>query len=232
MTLPPFADPEHARVLPAAAPLPAVGDERLTVAALRRRFAQPPTWTPEHLADGARLHDRAPRAAAVLLPLVPRGQELQLILTRRHDGLHEHPGQISFPGGRRDGQDLHPAVTALREAREEIGLVPHGVEVLGTLPAYLTASHYLVVPVVALVPPQRLQPQPGEVSEVFEVPLAFLMNPAHHQRRLWEQPPAAPGAAVFRREFFSMPYERGGKRYFIWGATAAMIRNLYRLLIA
>lgn len=233
MTLSPLPDPERARVLPSATRLPAVGDERLTAAALRRRFAQPPSWTPENLADSARLNERAPRAAAVLLPLVPRPGGLQLILTRRHAGLHEHPGQISFPGGRRDSQDVHPAVTALREAHEEIGLAPQGVEVLGALPPYLTASRYLVVPVVALVPPrQRLQPQPGEVSEVFEVPLAFLMDPRHHQHRVWEPVPTAPGAAAMRREFLSMPYERGGQRYFIWGATAAMIRNLYRLLIA
>ncbi len=233
MTLLPLSDPERARVLPNAAPLPAVGDERLTAAALRQRFAQPPIWTPENLADSARLNERAPRAAAVLLPLVPRAAGLQLILTRRHAGLHEHPGQISFPGGRRDSQDVHPAVTALREAQEEIGLAPQGLEVLGSLPPYLTASRYLVVPVVALVPPHHhLQPQPGEVSEVFEVPLGFLMNPLHHQHRVWEPAPAAPGTAAMRREFLSMPYERGGQRYFIWGATAAMIRNLYRLLIA
>lgn len=230
--IPPL-DPERADLLPAGTVLPAVGMEHLTADAVRARFAHPPAWHPEQAADTARLHNRPIRGAAVLVPLVQRGEGLHLILTRRHPDLPEHAGQISFPGGRRDSQDTHPVVTALREAREEIGLRPDGVEILGTLPLYLTASRYVVTPVVALVPmPEGLEPCPTEVSEVFEVPLEFLMDPAHHERRSWTPDQNHPGALGVRREFFSIPYERDSDRYFIWGATAAMIRNLYRLLIA
>ena len=120
--------------------------------------------------------------------------------------------------------------TALREADEEIGLPGTHVEVLGTLPNYVTGSAFIVTPVVALVTPGfQLQPNPAEVADVFEVPLRFLMNPAHHRRHVYEF-----GGA--QREWLSMPYtseapELSQERY-IWGATAAMLRNFYRFLAA
>jgi len=228
-------DPESAELIGRDEVLPAVPAARLAPDWLRKRFASPTAWTPELFEDSLRLSTQAAlRGAAVLIALVPRPQGMQVLLTRRNLHLHEHAGQISFPGGRCDRQDIHPAATALREAHEEIGLRPAGAEVLGTLPLYCTASRYAVTPVVALIPAaENLQPQPGEVSEVFEVPLAFLMDPGHHEHREWRpgndvalNPPA------LRRRFLVMPYVANGQRYVIWGATAAMLRNLYRLLIA
>jgi len=228
------ADPQSARLLGRDTALPAVAAERLTPQWLRQRFARPPAWQPELFEDTLRLNDQPLRGAAVLVGLVPRPQGLHVLLTRRTLDLHEHAGQISFPGGRRDRQDLHPAVTALREAREEIGLAPRGTEVLGTLPLYRTASRYAVSPVVALLAQtQGWRAQPGEVSEIFDVPLAFLMDPRHHEHREWVSPQPDPHTGlVLRRRFLLIPYTVGDRRYVIWGATAAMLRNLYRLLIA
>jgi 8-oxo-dGTP pyrophosphatase MutT (NUDIX family) len=133
---------------------------------------------------------------------------------------------VAFPGGRVDPEDASLVHTALREAQEEVGLPPDVVEVLGLLPTYITGSAFAVSPVVALVqPPGQLQPNPHEVAEVFEVPLAFLLNPAHHRRHVYD-------LGGIRREWFSMPYEYGSKSFYIWGATAGMLRNFYRFLMA
>ena len=129
--------------------------------------------------------------------------------------------------------DANPVAAALREAQEEVGLDPQRVEVLGSLPTYTTGTGFIVTPVVGLIVPQdhdhpwlSLQPDPGEVDDVFEVPLDFLMDPRHHQRRAFD----LSGTSL---EFFSMPWSsEAGKEYFIWGATAAMLRNLYRFLAA
>lgn len=226
-------DPDTSLLLGRDAALPAVPRDTLTLAGLRRRFASPPAWQPEVFEDSIRLNELPLRAAAVLVPIVARPEGLRLLLTTRNADLHEHAGQISFPGGRRDRHDLHPAATALREAREEIGLSPQGVELLGDLPVYRTASRYSVTPVVALLPhAEGWVAQPAEVSEVFEVPLDFLMDPAHHEQREWIAVDGETNLTVIRRRFLSIPYVEGGRRYVIWGATAAMIRNLYRLLIA
>jgi 8-oxo-dGTP pyrophosphatase MutT (NUDIX family) len=154
-----------------------------------------------------------------------------VLLTQRTDHLNDHPSQISFPGGRAEADDADAIATALREAREEIGLDELEVEVLGQLPTYTTSTGFVVTAVVGLVRPGlTLQPDPFEVAEVFEVPLAWLMNPANHRRHALEM-------AGRRREFLSMSWEGVGpdgqpRRYFIWGATAAMLRNLYRFLAA
>jgi len=205
--------------------LPAVPSERLGPQALRERFAQPPVWTPEISAEH-RFVDRAPVQAAVLVPLVMR-EELQLLLTVRGQHLSSHSGQIAFPGGRCDDTDTDVVHTALREAREEVGLAAEHVEVLGTLPVYTTGSAYIVTPVVALVRPGfDLQPNPDEVADVFEVPLAFLMDPANHRRHTWH----ADGA---ERHWLSMPWtDAADQERYVWGATAAMLRNLYRFLAA
>jgi 8-oxo-dGTP pyrophosphatase MutT (NUDIX family) len=173
--------------------------------------------------------DRTPTAASVLLPLVTRDDGLHLLLTRRTDHLRDHAGQISFPGGRGEARDADAVATALRETEEEVGLARAHVEVIGSLPAYTTVTAFVVTPVVALVRPGfTLTLDSFEVAEAFEVPLAFLMNPAHHQRHEIE-------FAGTRRNFLAMPWQGHGadgepRRYFIWGATAAMLRNLYRLL--
>lgn len=206
--------------------LPPVPPERLQPMALRGRFAQLPQWHPEVLAD-RRPEVREPAHASVLIPIVMR-KEPTVLLTRRTEHLRSHAGQISFPGGRAEPEDEDAAATALREAKEEVGLSPEHVEVIGTLPIYTTVTAFLVTPVVALVTPGfNLHPDPYEVAEAFEVPLAFLMNPAHHERRAFE-------SGDERREFYSMPWQPpgGGAPYFIWGATAAMLRNFYRFLAA
>lgn len=219
-------NPQELPVVGVDAHLPAVPAERFTPAALRERFARPPAWTPEMLAD-RRPIQRAPARASVLIGLVMR-DEPAVLLTRRTDHLRDHAGQISFPGGRAEAHDADAAATALRETREEVGLDTSLIEVIGQLPVYTTVTAFMVTPVVALVQPGfHAQPDPFEVAEVFEVPLSFLMQPAHHQRRAVEFDGE-------RREFFSMPWTPpdGRHPYFIWGATAAMLRNFYRFLAA
>ena len=158
--------------------------------------------------------------ASVLFPIVLREGGASVLLTQRTEHLKDHPGQISFPGGRYEPDDTSPAHTALREAEEEIGLSSAHVEIVGYLPEYLTITGYRVTPVVAIVtPPFDLQPDPYEVAQIFEVPFSFLMNAANHQRH------SLPYRGKIRH-YVAMPYQG----YFIWGATAAMLRNLYRFL--
>jgi 8-oxo-dGTP pyrophosphatase MutT (NUDIX family) len=225
MNAPRILDPKLVPVAGTDAHLPPVPAERLEADWLRRHFAATHDWAPEWPGDGARFNtDRTPAAASVLVPLVQRPEGLQVLLTRRTAHLRDHAGQISFPGGRAEEQDADHAATALREAQEEVGLGPAQVEVIGALPAYTTVTSFVVTPVVALVaPPFELALDAFEVEEAFEVPLAFLMTPAHHQRHEWE-------LAGVRRRFLSMPWQGAGRDYFIWGATAAMLRNLYGFL--
>ena len=216
-------DPDFAPAQVRGEPVPA---ERMTAEALRRRFSAPPAWQPEITADARLVQAREPlREAAVLIALVMHASGPTVLLTRRTSHLHDHAGQISFPGGGIERHDEDPVAAALREAEEEVGLRAESVEVLGSLPRYATATGYLVTPVVGLVAPgHALQIDTFEVEEAFEPPLAFLMDPAHHERRLVE-------IDGMRRTFYAMPYE-AGRRYFIWGATAAMLRNFYHLLRA
>lgn len=223
--LPAGLDPRHAPVLGVDAHLPAIPLAAQTSAALRQRFSKPPLWTPEIMREQRFAQGRAPADASVLVPIVLR-PEPTVLLTERTLHLSSHSGQVAFPGGRRDPEDGSAEATALREAYEEVGLEPGSVEVLGRLPVYVTGTAYSVTPVVGLVSPDvQYRPNPYEVADVFEVPLAFLLNPAHHQRHAldWE------GA---HREWFSMPYQDGEKQRYIWGATAGMLRNLYRFLQA
>ncbi|HUF45421.1 MAG TPA: CoA pyrophosphatase [Aestuariivirgaceae bacterium] len=162
------------------------------------------------------------RAAAVLVPLVRREMELTVLLTLRSDHLPSHGGQIAFPGGKIDEVDDGPLEAALREAHEETGLDPRLVEPLGYLDVYQTRTGFRIIPVVGLVDPSaQFSPGAGEVADVFEVPLSFLMDPLHHlqESRLWQG---------VERRFYVMAY---GERY-IWGATAGMLRNLYDRLYA
>lgn len=201
-----------------------IAAERLTPAALRARFAQTLVWDAEPSEEGAAILPQQFRRAAVLVPLVARPEGVTVLLTRRTDHLSSHAGQISFPGGRAEEFDSSPIETALRETEEEIGLHRRHIEIIGVLPDHSTISAYRVTPVVALVqPPFELVPDPNEVAEAFEVPLGFLMDGLNHQRREIELPQNAG-----TRAFYSMPYES----YFIWGATAAMLRNLFHYLRA
>jgi 8-oxo-dGTP pyrophosphatase MutT (NUDIX family) len=201
----------------------ALAPERLLAASLRARFANPPPWEPEALEE-AFLRRTNMTAASVLIPLVQREAGLSMLLTQRTAHLTDHAGQISFPGGRAEDYDASPVHTALRETEEEIGLDRRHIEIVGTLPDYITGTGYRVTPVVGLVtPPFELTPDENEVAEIFEVPLAFLMDAANHRRLSFELPEGAG-----RRSFYAMPYER----FFIWGATAGMLRNLFHFLRA
>jgi 8-oxo-dGTP pyrophosphatase MutT (NUDIX family) len=201
----------------------ALAPERLAAAWLRARFADPPAWQPEALEE-ALLRRSNITAASVLIPLVLRPEGLAMLLTQRTAHLTDHAGQISFPGGRAEDYDSSPIETALRETAEEIGLDRRHIEIIGTLPDYVTGTGYRVTPVVGLItPPFELVPDANEVAEIFEVPLAFLMDAGNHRRLSFDLPEGAG-----RRSFYAMPYER----FFIWGATAGMLRNLFHFLRA
>ncbi len=200
---PRILDPRSVPVVGTDGSLPSVPPERLTPGALRERFASAGAWEPELVGDGRLIVDRGmPAPASVLVPLVDRAQGLHVLLTRRTEHLRDHAGQISFPGGRAETHDADAAATALREAQEEVGLARERIDVIGRLPDYTTVTHYVVTPVVALVaPPFELALDRGEVAEAFEVPLAFLMDPANHRRHLFRFEGG-------ERQFLSMPWGR------------------------
>ncbi len=163
------------------------------------------------------------RQAAVLMPLVQREQGLHVVFTRRAEHLHDHAGQISFPGGRIEAGDRDPIAAALRETREEIGIDGQFVRVIGVQPSFLTSTRFVMTPIIGeLLPGFTIQSDGREVAEVFEVPLRVLMDPAQH--RLHEV--RLPGGGV--RCYFSITWQS----YFIWGATAVLIRNFYHYLAA
>ena len=201
----------------------AITPERLMADALRARFLNPPDWVPEITVERLVRPLSGPLMdAAVLLPIILRDDGPTLLFTQRTAHLNAHAGQISFPGGRMETHDASPVDAALRETEEEVGLARRHIDVIGTLPEYHTGTGFRVTPVVGIVqPPFDMQADPYEVAEIFEVPLAFLMNGMHHQRRTAE-------FVTGNRTFYVMPYER----FFIWGATAGMLRNLFHFLRA
>ncbi|PUE30783.1 CoA pyrophosphatase [Limnohabitans sp. Jir61] len=220
----PIFDPKQVPVFQVDMHLEAVPAHHLTPEALQARFANPPQWKPE-LVRERKFMDRQPAQAAVLLGIVMR-DEPKVLLTQRPSHMSTHAGQIAFAGGKCDETDADVAATALREAHEEVGLDAHHVQVLGTLPEYVTGSAFYVTPVVALISPaMTLRLNTHEVSDAFEVPLAFLMNPAHHRWHRYE-------FEGVTREWLSMPYQDGEHLRFVWGATAGMLRNFYRFLRA
>lgn len=219
-------DPRSVPVVAVDSDLPAVEPGRLTAQALRERFANPPQWTPEVRRE-PKLDGRVPAKAAVLIPIVQRGEAPTVLLTERSSKLSTHSGQVAFPGGRVDPTDPNIAAAAMREAWEEVGLSADYIEVLGSLPTYTTITSFEVTPVVALVRTGfELTLNPYEVADAFEVPLHFLMDPAHHRRH------AMVGDGLNARQWFSMPYQDGLHERFVWGATAGMLRNFYRFLSA
>ncbi len=221
--LPDF-DPQKVPVFKVDRHLDAVPPESLTPMGLKARFAQPPVWQPE-LVRERKFLDRSPAKAAVLIGVVTR-KEPTVLLTQRPSHMTTHAGQIAFAGGKCDVEDTDVVATALREAKEEVGLDAGYVKVLGVLPEYITGSAFYVTPVVALISPQMsLKLNKHEVSNAFEVPLSFLMNPANHRWHRYEHEGIV-------REWLSMPYQDGGELRFVWGATAGMLRNFYRFLQA
>jgi 8-oxo-dGTP pyrophosphatase MutT (NUDIX family) len=160
------------------------------------------------------------KPAAVLLLVVNHPGNPTVVFTQRTAHLADHAGQISFPGGRCDAEDGDAERTALREAEEEIGIPPERIEILGRLPEYHTSTGYVVTPVVGWIePPLAYRPDPHEVADVFEVPLAFLLDAANHRYE----------SAFYKgrmRKYWAMPY---GDR-FIWGATAGMLVTFHRIL--
>lgn len=159
---------------------------------------------------------RVLRAAGVLVPFIIEAGQPHIILTKRSSALKHHPGQIAFPGGKQDDTDADVTAAALREAHEEIGLDPGNVQVLGQLPGHETVTGFMVTPVLGRVLTDfRVQPEPGEVDEVFNVPLEHLSDPGRYlvQSRRWR------GQS---RQYFTVPYGP----YYIWGATARILRGL------
>jgi 8-oxo-dGTP pyrophosphatase MutT (NUDIX family) len=191
-------------------------------AELRRRLARPAGAASIYADDGAEREAAAVTPAAVLVPIIAHPGGYTVLFTRRTEQLKAHSGQISFPGGRAEPGDAGPRHTALREAQEEIGLAPARVEVLGQLPEYNTRTGFRVTPVIGLIkPPLEVLPDAREVEEVFEVPLAFLLDPANHRRESRQ-------IGGHMASYYVI--EHHGRT--IWGATAGMLVNLYRRLAA
>lgn len=164
--------------------------------------------------------DREPREASVLVPIVMHESLPSVLFTQRTENLSDHPGQVAFPGGRREPEDRDEVDTALRETEEEIGLKRQGIEVAGRLDLYETVTNYRVTPVVGLVEPDfDLVIDESEVALAFEVPFDFLMDVGNHQLhyRVWQGQ---------KRFFYAIPY----RDHYIWGATAGMLVNLYEIL--
>ena len=192
----------------------------MDVVELRARLRRAPPAYAVYGDDGTEGREAASTPAAVLIPLIAHADALSVLFTQRTAHLTNHSGQVSFPGGRAEPGDASAEFTALRETEEEIGLAMQRVEVLARLPDYRTRTGFRVTPVIGLVaPPLELAPDPREVAEVFEVPLAFLMEERNRQRRTREFQGQQVGYYVF---------EYGGR--VIWGATAGILVNLNRML--
>lgn len=217
-------DPASQPWQPADDGLIAVAPERLQPELLRDVLSQDEPWPQDRLGSTEYRHpgrEGDPVPAAVLIPLVMRPDGIRVMLTQRSAHLYDHAGQISFPGGRVEVEDVTPIATALRETQEETGLSAAYIEVVGTMPCYQTSTGFSITPVVGLVRPGfTLSADVFEVAEIFEVPLSFLADPANH--RLYRGP--LPDGRV--RQYYAMPWQQ----YFIWGATAGMLRNLYHRL--
>ncbi|MPZ42589.1 MAG: CoA pyrophosphatase [Betaproteobacteria bacterium] len=174
-------------------------------------------WHQQRIPPGQKV-----KHAAVLMPLVQRSAGTQVLFTQRTSHLHDHAGQISFPGGRVEPEDRNREDTALRETEEEIGLPRAAIRVLGALPDHEMQSGFCITPVVGWIrPPYRTEPDRFEVQDIFEAPLAHFLSPGHYQRRRYV-------VEGLDRRYLAIPY---GGRY-IWGATAAILYSFYQLLRA
>jgi len=189
------------------------------LALLRHALAQPAGESSDFdLNPGFHLPpDRKLRAAAVLVAVIPghAGTGGGMLLTKRASHLKHHPGQIAFPGGKLDATDASLEGCALREAREEVGLPPDSVQILGRLPPHETVTGFVITPILALIHPFDPIPEPGEVDEVFTVPLCHLIDPQRYtiEARRWQGQ---------TRRYYAVPWGP----YYIWGATARILRSL------
>jgi 8-oxo-dGTP pyrophosphatase MutT (NUDIX family) len=199
---------------------------------LKARFALDIPWAPEETDENRHIKassiiekkelDGMETRAAVLIPIIIRNNEPMILLTERSPHLSSHSGQISFPGGRFSNVDRYLINTAKRETEEEVGIKESDIDVLGNFPEYCTISGYRVTPVVALVNSESTYKlNSREVQSIVEIPMKYLLNPRNHMLRSWESDQG-------RRHFYSIAFEN----YFIWGATAAMLRNFYSFLVA
>jgi 8-oxo-dGTP pyrophosphatase MutT (NUDIX family) len=218
-------DPRSGLILGYDTHLPAIPSTMLTkesIAAALSRWQETPALS---AGDGNRFANRAIRSAAVLIGLIERPNGIHVVLTQRASHLRDHAGQIAFPGGAQDAQDIDTWHTAQREAMEEIELHAEHLTCLGRGHVYTTVTAFEVTPWVAWIAPQaRFNPALDEVAQVFELPLVFLMNPANHQRRSVNTP-------VGERTFYAIPcVDTQGQERFVWGATAGILRNLYQTL--
>lgn len=201
--------------------------ESLELDFIRQAFKLPVRWQVEPLFTNSFQRDvdayGTLRRAAVFMPLVQRPSGLHVIFTRRAAHLYDHAGQICFPGGRIEATDRDEIAAALRETHEEIGVGPEYIQLIGTQPDYVTTTRFTMKPVIgSLKPGFTVTPDRSEVAEVFEVPLSVLLDPRQHRLHQAQ----IPGGA--ERYYFSITW----KSYFIWGATAALIRNFYHYLAA
>jgi|GEM_PF-242895 len=198
---------------------------------LRARFSLDIPWVPEETDENKHIKasniiekkelDGIEARAAVLIPIIFRKNEPMVLLTERSHHLSSHSGQISFPGGRFSNADQCLVNTAKRETEEEVGIKERDIEVLGTFPEYCTISGYRVTPVAALIHSQStFRLNSDEVTSILELPMKYLLNPRNFILRSWESDQG-------RRHFYSITCEN----YFVWGATAAMLRNLYSFLV-
>ncbi len=225
----PGFDPAAQKWQTAAENLSAIEPSLLTPEFVERAFDHRLIWTADALvqqwneAKILQYQSESYIDSAVLMPLVRHDTHISVLLTRRSEKLFHHPGQISFPGGRVEEGDINPQHTALRETHEEIGVPGQHISVLGQLPEFYTGTGFLLRPYVGwLDGAVQLKTDKLEVAEVFEVPLAFLMDPANHRLHHVIQPDGN------ERYYYSMPWQG----YFIWGATASVIRNFYHRLLA
>ncbi|HLS50953.1 MAG TPA: CoA pyrophosphatase [Burkholderiaceae bacterium] len=223
----PGFDPEKQPVITTSKRLPALDERVLQLGFIQKAFNSSVHWNVEPVfsrsfqADDLQLANIVP--AAVLFPLVQRESGLHVLFTRRASHLYDHAGQICFPGGRIEDTDPDAIAAALRETEEETGISRKYMEYIGSQPSFLTSTRFTMKPIIGYIKPGfEVRPDSFEVAEVFEVPLSHLMNPEHHSLHRANLP------AGDHRFYFSISWQS----YFIWGATAALIRNFYHYLKA
>jgi 8-oxo-dGTP pyrophosphatase MutT (NUDIX family) len=220
-------DPRSGAIIGYDSHLPAIPAGKLTRIGVQAALKHWDSAPPISAGDGNRFANRSIRDAAVLIGLIERPSGVNVVLTQRASHLRDHAGQISFPGGACDAQDLDSWHTAQREALEEIDLQGQHLSCLGRIHHYTTVTAFVVTPWVAWIAPQaQFKPALNEVAQVFELPLVHLMNPANHEQRSVMTP-------VGERRFYAISsFDTDGETRFVWGATAGMLRNLYAALNA